>query len=181
MLCVAKRGGGIGRRLLQKVMQLTLSLCKVTITEGVTAVKSLPPSYGTQPSVKHMREIKFRAWDKEENIMLNVVRLDFMRYVDGRENKNCEGYFGDNQRRWFDRNNVELMQYTGLLDKNDKEIYEGDIVKVDGFQPENYEVVFNRGGFCLKFGEESNFYPDIKYAEKSEIIGNIYENPDLLT
>lgn len=88
---------------------------------------------------------------------------------------------------WEIKDNLETnspsMQSTGLFDRNGKEIYEGDIVKLEGWEPKNYEVVFDRGGFCLKWGDDANFYNDIKYAEdeRSEIIGNIHESPDLLT
>lgn len=79
-----------------------------------------------------------------------------------------------------------LMQYTGLKDKNGKEIYEGDVLRMSAFSPELNIVRFNRGGFCiepiLEAPLEAGFWPDIKYAEDdgSEVIGNIYENPELL-
>ena len=81
-----------------------------------------------------------------------------------------------------------LMQCTGLRDKNDKLIYEGDIVKVPDdwndyrlMAGEKREVFFNKGGFRLKPKWCNGFYvhwlEDTKYFE---IIGNIYENPELL-
>ena len=103
------------------------------------------------------RIIKFRAWNKEVKRMFCPHKITPTFQED-----------------------VELMQFTGLLDKNRKEIWEGDIVSIDDWEPSNYEVVFNRGGFCLKLREDSGFYPDIKYAEKSVVIGNIYENQNLL-
>lgn len=88
---------------------------------------------------------------------------------------------------WNNGDACTLMQYTGLKDKNGKEIYEGDVVFIRSFSPEKNIVRFNRGGFCIEpvidFPLEANYWPDIKYAEddNSEIIGNIYENPELLT
>lgn len=72
-----------------------------------------------------------------------------------------------------------LMQFTGLQDAKGNEIYEGDIVRIGSFVPQVWQVGFNRGGFCF-FNEGDVFYNDIKYCEDGEVIGNIYENPELL-
>lgn len=71
------------------------------------------------------------------------------------------------------------MQFTGLLDKNGKEIYEGDIVFAEeyvGFKNLKAEVIYNRGRFCLNTGT----IPEDLIAELCEVIGNIYSNPELL-
>lgn len=74
-----------------------------------------------------------------------------------------------------------LMQYTGLTDKNGKEIYEGDIVKSEQWTPEIYRVWFSRGGFCFSNDTtDIEYVNDAKYLEQFEVIGNIYENPELL-
>lgn len=68
-----------------------------------------------------------------------------------------------------------LMQFTGLLDKNGKEIYEGDLTSCLGNKPK--EVIFHKGCFCHKVGEKDYHI----FGEKDwEIIGNIYENPELI-
>lgn len=74
-----------------------------------------------------------------------------------------------------------FMQFTGLLDKNGKEIYEGDIIKF----PDGIAVVnFNEGSFVLE-GVESFYKISIRYnftyhIKSCEVVGNIYENPELL-
>ena len=79
-----------------------------------------------------------------------------------------------------------LMQFTGLKDKNGKEIYEGDIAKLleghMGSWPENYEVVWDLATCSYKFqndGVES--YLRTTFADRYEVIGNIFSNPELLT
>lgn len=117
-----------------------------------------------------MDRIKFRAWEKNLKEMIEVYNIDFVSKMINR----------DIAFRFFDE--VELMQYTGLKDKNGKEIYEGDIIKfTDNYNtdiPEKIGVVkFNNASFYITDGAYSCYrWIDINI----EIIGNIYENPDLL-
>ena len=132
-----------------------------------------------------MREIKFRAWDKLNKEMFNVESINFQERQVYRDTVSYREF-----------NDVELMQYTGLKDKNGKEIYEGDIVKfkdcsIDGTK-EFYNIgVIEREGkrdelvISQLIFEKSYFtenYMDFinETFELSEIIGNIYENPELL-
>jgi uncharacterized phage protein (TIGR01671 family) len=112
-----------------------------------------------------MREIKFRAWDKINHRMRQVCDL-FIR---------DEGIAGWCETWSFRPEDVELMQFTGLHDKNGKEIYEEDIVRTKGttLAGESWErtkvIEFNSHyGYGLMCSELL-----------SEIIGNIYENPEL--
>lgn len=141
------------------------------------------------------RKYKFRAWDKEEKKMLSVMELGFSFNVDkynylayadldgrwGRAiltpNGGKQSYSWSGQRREAEQ--IEIMQYTGLLDKNEVEIYEGDIVNLSSWEPSIYQIAFDRGAFYLAKSDLEEV-GDIKYAEKSEVIGNIYENPELL-
>lgn len=128
-----------------------------------------------------MREIKFRAWDKESNKMLNVGLIDF-RYTQAwfPELITKESPYGSLMSSKF-----ELMQFTGLKDKNGKEIYEGDLFKWAG--NEIVKVVFRDA--CFGFVSNERFisfehYPEdvecVSTVRWLEVIGNIYENKELL-
>ena len=123
-----------------------------------------------------MREIKFRAWHKEKKIMGEVLGIDILHkeifFSNG--DVDCCGF--------ADLKYIELMQYTGLKDKNNKEIYEGDIL-FESFGEKYYKVVFENGSFRAEFEgdfEEHSFDLIDVVAQGCEVVGNIYENPELL-
>lgn len=131
-----------------------------------------------------MKKNKYRAWDKTENRMArNVEELKF----------NSKGLYAvvlnhmgfEFKRRTMD---VELMQYTGLKDKNGKEIYEGDIILDDSISFVDFGVYFERSKFSVKYNqatcgfmrfneEHKTFSGNIGLFSKEnlEIIGNIHE------
>jgi uncharacterized phage protein (TIGR01671 family) len=122
-----------------------------------------------------MREIKYRMWNKKEKKMYQVGVLDFddeKAYI-----KNYLSYTVSN----YMFENIELMQYTGLHDKNGKEIYEGDILPFTMYdlKTEYYYIVFRNGEFEAINKQDTNFIWRSAWKE-SAVIGNIYENPDLL-
>ncbi|MES0444931.1 MAG: YopX family protein [Desulfobacterales bacterium] len=121
-----------------------------------------------------MREIKFRAWDKTGECMVPWNAMTQTAFNDNKMNLLYDIMCGH-------RLNVELMQYTGLKDKNGKEIYEGDIIKTGQLDShvnsvewrsvvkyENEKAMFTVDSMPLQF--EGDFMP--------EVIGNIYEEED---
>ena len=77
----------------------------------------------------------------------------------------------------------DIMQYTGLKDRNGEEIYEGDIIEIDGGGvPIRTLIFFEDGCYCVKMKEnicELKYYINMSFCT-TKIIGNIYENPELL-
>lgn len=134
-----------------------------------------------------MREIKFRAWDEEKHKMFQVDAVFIAgcyshRFSEFEETEGTSIGPGDHgEREIWESSNI-LMQYTGLTDKNGKEIYEGDVVKKLSAKGIRIgEIRFHHGAFVV-------IYPNIKSwklasergQQAIEVIGNIYENPELL-
>lgn len=146
------------------------------------------------------REIKFRAWDKEYEKMTYFDDEDYsyscpeVFRLEQVFKKDCN-YNDYEDFRYEDiTDEVELMQYTGLHDKNGKEIYEGDIVLY-----KDWEMAYEGGGNdsfinkgIVEYCEDNCCYnvterqtvdiTDVLYKDNEdlEVIGNIYDNPELL-
>ena len=120
---------------------------------------------------------KFRAWDKISKNMFPVMMIDF-----GQSYVMIEEINGLWCERDFDE--IELMQSTGLIDEDGKEIFEGDILKT--YDGELAKVVWNKELACweAEFLDEIvdlSEVADVKSNRSDcEIVGNIYENPELL-
>ena len=128
------------------------------------------------------REIKFRAWDKERRKILTSEFPDeeeFYISSNGEIKYLIEkGLYDTHISKEF-REDWVLMQFTGLKDKKEKDIYEGDILK---FNNKLFKIEFSHGSY---FGRQINAnlygpYIDGEVFCLSSIIGNIYETPVLL-
>jgi len=128
-----------------------------------------------------MREIKFRAWDKDSKLMLYKKFYDHNWYTTPKNDEDgCHTY---SSMQYSDQYHKELMQYTGLKDKNGKEIYEGDIVTADYLvMTSRYKVTIEDGHPQLVHMRNNalRFFLSKDDVEVYEVIGNIYENPELI-
>jgi uncharacterized phage protein (TIGR01671 family) len=141
------------------------------------------------------REIKFRAWDKfkkEMNYKVLVGNTDI-----NDQNYTCNAILNKESGEWVNADDIgiDLMQFTGLIDKNGKEIYEGDILSSEYIRS-YFGVEWNNEVSCYdwyvmtktkKIGaslaksiEDAPKKTDKPFSQIIEVIGNIYENPDLL-
>lgn len=134
------------------------------------------------------REIKFRAWDKVNNIMRIITEISFRTNTIDVEPQEGTLETFDLYDVLLAKDEYVLMEYTGLKDKKDIKIYEGDII--EDSDKKRHVVIFRNGGF----GREGRFlinYRTEEYAitheplindvvEGCEVIGNIYENAELL-
>ncbi|WP_340701648.1 YopX family protein [Brevibacillus borstelensis] len=125
------------------------------------------------------REIKFRIWDKD---------LKKMR-VCGTDIHDSIAFDMDNNAVYYNMQNgcgsladgtgtYDLMRFTGLRDKNGKEIYEGDVWLLQGSDTPRV-IVWHRYGWWFQYPGSAVTKP-VEWTEDGEVIGNIYENPELL-
>ena len=130
--------------------------------------------------------IKFRAWDKENEIYLYNVQdaydmlSGFVKYDDGENASYDECCFGD----FLDNKRYDVEQYAGLKDVNGKDIYEGDIVKSNYkyAQPNISQIIMEDGNSYIT-GEDLATGNEMLVSDhigEIEVIGNVHENPELL-
>lgn len=114
---------------------------------------------------------KFRAWDKKDKAIRDVTQIIYM----------YKSVVLNVERTFYERTfcEIELMQSTGLKDKNGVEIYEGDIIK--NSYDEIYTVKWFDASFYLEEKYNGGFdYHELHLEDNKKVIGNIYENPELL-
>lgn len=126
--------------------------------------------------------LKYRAWDNWRERMSVVDRI----YIDTKGVR----LYDDFGEYWRDFNDVKLMQSTGLFDKNGKEIFEGDILKVANNDSSWFEVVKYDHDKAMFISKEVNLKYEVPetplydlfspYLFKVEVIGNIWEDGDLI-
>ena len=122
-----------------------------------------------------MTELKFKAFFKVDGQIYEVLSIDFL----NKEVTLWDKEAAVNFEASFDE--IELIQYTGVNDKNGKEIYTGFLVK---WGLRTYKICFNCGFYMHDLSRINPEYPITKEFKKAsdefEVIGNIYENPELL-
>lgn len=124
------------------------------------------------------RPIKFRVWqdyrkEPEPNLGLGYFEFDLI------DKEDCAMFA--NERK--DSATIAVCQFTGLCDKNGREIYEGDILRRDGYEEDIMAVLFHKGMFGwwdYIDGREFTVIAGWEPEERLEIIGNIYQNPELV-
>ena len=112
-----------------------------------------------------MKEIKFRAWDKEKKIFYYFTLFDVWR------NRKYPYLLYIKE--------LPIDQYTGLKDKNDKKIYERDIIKSTLNETKIGIMELKKGRFQISFKNRSMLFCH-ENRKSLEALGNIYENPELL-
>ena len=138
-----------------------------------------------------MREIKFRAWNEENQRMSQGESLLVMLRSE-HDNGIAEGMIGmsqygcDSEKEHY--GHLIFLLYTDLKDKNGKEIYEGDIIKhfMPNTQWENEEIIYDNEYSMFRFADSlwpytslGEWLKEIWTQRSFEVIGNVYENPEL--
>jgi len=136
-----------------------------------------------------MRELKFRVWDKANNRYLRRDSTGIDNLGNIIDFENCdEDDLGVHNVRVLGKNDMGFTteQYTGLHDKNGKEIYEGDILSIprrkDKKKDKLYTVVWHKTHARLNFANTNGEFGEISIGKimRSQIVGNIHENSELL-
>lgn len=129
-----------------------------------------------------MREIKFRAWDVRKKRMIYPCTFKRWGFINHEREPDASGCFGAGEILLStDPRFYEWMQFTGLYDKDDKEIYEGDIVRAKGIKSiGDYVTTIEWEDGSIVLARNDTYFVDSKAWLVCTVIGNLYENPELV-
>ena len=124
-----------------------------------------------------MKEFKMKAWLKKENKMVSIIGIDlnyqYIRYTD-------DGNLFKDDYKTAEFKNIELLQFTGLKDNGGQELYEADVIKFNDGIDDIYGLISyddEDGTYRVSY---ENITEHLSEREGDfEIVGNIFENPDL--
>lgn len=137
------------------------------------------------------RDIKFRAWNKKDHVMFGIGNVTFSSSDNSIGNITSREDFGalkngENSGRYtLPLDEVVLMQYTGIIDNKGVPVYEGDIVRPTDYNDDTnipFEVTWDKSGAYLMNHDYGLDYIPLLGSDdfEIEVIGNIYETPELL-
>ena len=127
-----------------------------------------------------MREIKFRVWDKKIKEYIVPEQFEILLLSDDEKTPVCNLNLSNNIYDFYKAENIEVDMFTGLKDKYEKEIYEGDLVKLlDTIDEIVCVVKYEYGAYILENGD---YREELSNCEERFLlaVGNIYENKKLM-
>ncbi|WP_338997984.1 YopX family protein [Fusobacterium animalis] len=124
-----------------------------------------------------MKEFKMKAWLKKENKMVSIIGIDlnyqYIRYTD-------DGNLFKDDYKIAEFKDIELLQFTGVKDKAGQEVYEADVIKFNDGIDDIYGLISyddEDAVYCVSYENVTEHLSNM--AGDFEIVGNIFENPDL--
>ena len=124
-----------------------------------------------------MKEFKMKAWLKKENKMVSIIGIDlnyqYIRYTD-------DGNLFKDDYKIAEFKDIELLQFTGAKDKAGREVYEADVIKFNDGIDDIYGLISyddEDAVYCVSYENVTEHLSNM--AGDFEIVGNIFENPDL--
>ncbi|WP_336020473.1 YopX family protein [Fusobacterium polymorphum] len=124
-----------------------------------------------------MKEFKMKAWLKKENKMVSIIGIDlnyqYIRYSD-------DGNLFKDDYKIAEFKDIELLQFTGAKDKAGQEVYEADVIKFNDGIDDIYGLISyddEDAVYCVSYENVTEHL--LNMAGNFEIVGNIFENPDL--